>query len=50
MKAKPFLLHKSTKKNDNIIKIKRSLFKRIFFFFLEFSKKKEFYLVSEIVQ
>ncbi len=38
--SKTILLHKSTQKNNNLIKIKRSLFKRIFFFFLEFFKKK----------
>ena len=38
-KSKTILLHKSKKSNDNVIRIKRSSFLRIFFFVLEFFKK-----------
>ena len=38
--SKTILLHKSSDKDNNIIKIKRSFLKRFFFYFFEFFKKK----------
>ena len=45
-KSKTILLHKSKKSNDNVIRIKRSFFLRIFFFVLEFFKKNSRVLFS----